>query len=131
MRAGGRYTRQPTCLCPATMTDPDFNKHYDDTLMAIEEAVETAMEDSDIELDFVTVNDILTLTCEDATSIIITRQSATNQLWLAAKSGGFHFDFLENLWVCDADQESLGKKLTAICEQQGGVSINFKDMGIS
>jgi len=112
------------------MSNPDFSTQYDQTLMAIENIVEAAIEESDIELDYETVNDILTLTCANGSSIIITRQSATSQLWLAAKSGGFHFDFVDGQWLCDSDQESLGSKLQSICLTQGAVNINFKEAGI-
>lgn len=114
-----------------TMSSPDFNTRYDETLLAIEEAVEEAIDFIETELDFETINDILTLTCEDGTSIIITRQSATSQLWLAARSGGFHFDLVDGQWICDSDQESLGIKLSGICRSQGGVDIDFSDKGIA
>lgn len=113
------------------MSSPDFNTRYDETLLAIEEAVEEAIESSETELDFETFNDILTLTCEDGTSIIITRQSATSQLWVAARSGGFHFDLVDGQWICDSGQESLGIKLSDICRSQGGVDIDFSDKGIA
>jgi len=103
------------------MSDQNFNARYEQTLFAIEEAVEESGED----MDFESVNDILTLTCSDGSSIIITRQSATQQLWLAARSGGFHFDMNDSGWVCDSDGQTLSDKLSAICLEQGGVSIEF------
>jgi len=103
------------------MTEQDFNSRYEQTLLAIEDAVEESGED----LDYESVNDILTLTCTDGTAIIITRQSATRQLWLAARSGGFHFDMHDSSWLCDSDGETLYDKLSAICLEQGGVSIQF------
>jgi len=74
------------------MTEQDFSTRYEQTLLIVEEAVESAIDDNDADIDFESMNDILTLTCSDGSSIIFTRQSATSQLWLAAKSGGFHFD---------------------------------------
>lgn len=103
------------------MSSTDFSSRYEETLLAIEDAIEESGED----LDYETVNDILTLTCADGSSIIITRQSATAQLWLAARSGGFHFDMTEDNWVCDSDGQSLSEKLSAICLEQGGVGITF------
>jgi CyaY protein len=103
------------------MSDLDFSIRYEQTLMAIEDAVEN----SGAELDYETVNDILTLTCPDGSSIIITRQSATRQLWVAAKSGGFHFDMTPGAWVCDADGETLSDKLGHICKIQGKADIDF------
>ena len=106
------------------MSSADFNTRYEQTLLAIEEVVEAAVDDG-ADLDFETVNDILTLTCADGSSIIITRQSATNQLWLAAKSGGFHFDLVDGRWVCDSDKEFLADKLAGICKKQAGVEMEF------
>lgn len=103
------------------MSDTDFATRYEQTLIAIEDAVEN----SGMDIDYETVNDILTLGCPDGSSIIITRQSATRQLWLAAKSGGFHFDMTEQGWVCDSDGETLPAKLSAICRAQAGVDIDF------
>ena len=103
------------------MSDADFSTRYEDTLVAIEDTVE----DSGTDLDYETVNDILTLTCANGSAIIITRQSATRQLWLAAKSGGFHFDMGDDDWICDADGETLSAKLSAICKSQGSVDIEF------
>jgi len=103
------------------MNELDFNTRYEETLLAIEDAIEESGED----LDFESVNDILTLTCSNNSLIIITKQSATSQLWLAAKSGGFHFDQQEDGWVCDSDGQTLSDKLAHICQEQGGVSIQF------
>lgn len=104
------------------MSDSDFNTRYENTLIAIEDAIE----DSGADLDYETVNDILTLTCANGSSIIITRQSATQQLWLAAKSGGFHFDLTaDGDWICDTDKQSLADKLSAICREQAGCAIDF------
>ena len=131
VRRGSAYILSTLGIMDNKMSSPDFSSSYDSTLLAIEEVVEAAMEDSETEMDYETINDILTLTCEDGTSIIITRQSATNQLWLAARSGGFHFDLVDGQWVCDSDQETLGSKLSSICHSQGGVSIDFSGAGIT
>ena len=107
------------------MTEQDFSTRYDQTLLIVEQAVESAIDDNDADIDFESMNDILTLTCSDGSSIIFTRQSATSQLWLAAKSGGFHFDLENNRWICDADGETLLDKLTSICLLQANVQIDF------
>jgi CyaY protein len=110
------------------MAEQDFSTHYEQTLLAVEEAVEAVVDNYDADIDFESVNDILTLTCPDGSSIIITRQSATKQLWVAAKSGGFHFDLQNKHWVCDADGETLSDKLTSMCLQQANVQIDFSSL---
>ena len=108
------------------MGGADFYKHYEATLLAIENAVEAAVNEGDVEMDYETVNDILTLTCADDSTIIITPQSATSQLWLAARSGGFHFDLANGRWTCKTDGELLADKLAAICSAQGGLDVVFE-----
>ena len=103
------------------MSNADFNTRYEQTLIAIEDAIEN----SGADIDFESVNNILTLTCPGGSVIIITPQSATGQLWLAAKSGGFHFDLHEGDWICDTDGETLAVKLAGVCKMQGGVDIDF------
>lgn len=103
------------------MDDTEFNSRYEDTLAVVEDTIEN----SGADLDYETVNEILTITCPDGSSIIISRQSATHQLWLAAKSGGFHFDLKDGLWVCDKDQEKLSEKLASICMEQGDATVDF------
>ena len=112
------------------MTESDFDTHYEKTLLAVESAVEEVaveevIDNTDAEIDFESGNDILTLTCPDGSLIIITKQSATSQLWLAAKSGGFHFDMKDKSWVCDTDGETLPDKLTSMCLQQANAQIDF------
>ena len=106
------------------MNESEFNEKIDATLIAIEEAVE----DSGADIDFENANGILTLTCPDNSVVIINRQSAANQLWVAAKSGGFHFDFNteENQWLRDdSEQEPLAQLLTRVVAEQSDETVDF------
>lgn len=118
----GRYTGSHRHDPVLSMSHADFTTRYEDTLLAIEDAIEG----SGADIDYETVNDILTLTCPDGSAIIITKQSATKQLWLAAKSGGFHFDITADGWVCDADGETLSGKLARIIRLQAGIDMDFQ-----
>ena len=57
------------------------------------EQLEELLDDCDADIDYDTVSDILTIEFADSSKIIINYQSANGQLWLAARSGGFHYDF--------------------------------------
>ena len=109
------------------MTEAEFESKYRATLLVIEETVESAIDNDDADLDFETVNDILTLEFEDASAIIITKQGATQQLWMAAKSGGFHFAYNEvsRQWCSTIDQQTLAEKLALACREQGDLEIVF------
>jgi CyaY protein len=110
------------------MTEAEFLTVYKQTLSEIEETVEAAIEDRDAEIDYESGNDMLTLIFRTGSVAIISRQSAIQQLWLAARSGGFHFDFDDDneTWVCTVNGQTLQEMLQEICLSQGGVSIRFQ-----
>ena len=109
------------------MTEPEFLSRYQATLKQIEETVEAAINDDDAAIDYESGNDMLTLSFSNKSVAIISRQTAISQLWLAARSGGFHYDYKSALqtWVCTSTGETLPAMLQTICQQQGGVTISF------
>jgi CyaY protein len=109
------------------MTEAEFLDVYKHTLVTIEEAVEAAINDLDADIDYESGNDMLTLMFKGGSVAIVSRQSAIKQLWLAARSGGFHFDYEPALktWVCTINGQTLPEMLSEVCLDQGGVTISF------
>ena len=106
------------------MTEAEFLATYKQTLAAIEETVEAAVQ-ADVEIDYESGNDMLTLMFSNGSVAIISRQSAIHQLWLAARSGGFHFEFNGTSWICTLNGRSLQDMLGEICVEQGKVKLDF------
>ena len=103
------------------MNDAQFEDCYAETIFAIEEA----MDQLDADMDYETVNNILTIICPDQSQIIITPQSATQQLWVAARSGGFHFDKSDTSWALTIDGTLLSEKLDQIFLDQVGEALSL------
>ena len=108
---------------PKIMNESEFNDHIDDLMMAIEDAIDESGED----IDFETAGGILTLTFENRSQIILSRQGALRQLWMAARAGGFHFDFNEeqDAWICDSNGEEFYAMLNRCSSEQAEASINL------
>ena len=109
------------------MTEAEFIAVYQATLKQIEETVEAAINDDDAAIDYESGNDMLTLSFSNKSVAIISRQTAIRQLWLAARSGGFHYDYNkeQQTWVCTSNGQTLPVMLQEICKQQGGVTVVF------
>lgn len=104
------------------MTETEFNQYADDTIMQIEDALDEL--DTDIEVE--TAGGILTIILEDQTQLIINRQGAARQLWLAARSGGFHFDYDEAKgWIDDRSGERFIETLNRCLSEQSGKTIEL------
>jgi len=103
------------------MNESEFNALAEATLLSIEQQVE----DADTELDFEMSSGILTLTAENGSKIIINRQVATLETWVAARSGGFHLGRQDDVWFCQSTGETLQELLTRVVVEQGGEKISF------
>ena len=75
--------------------------------------------------DFEMSSGILTLTAENGSKIIINRQVATLEIWVAARSGGFHLGRQDDVWFCQSTGETLLELLTRVVVEQGGEKISF------
>ena len=73
------------------MTESEFNEMVDETF----EALEMALDEVEGDLDYETSGGVLTVDFENGTTMVFSRQPPTRQLWLAARSGGFHFAWNE------------------------------------
>lgn len=69
------------------MTENEFNELVDETLQRIEDAID----EQGLDIDCENAAGILTLEMENGSQIVISRQSAQRELWMAARSGGFHY----------------------------------------
>ena len=103
------------------MNESEFNALAEATLLSIEQQVE----DADTELDFEMSSGILTLTAENGSKIIINRQVATLEIWVAARSGGYHLGRQDDAWFCQSTGETLQALLTRVVVEQGGEKISF------
>lgn len=105
------------------MNESEFNQLVDDTLTEIEEKLDEAESD----LDYINNGGVLTVICENQSQIIFTRQTPVSQLWLAARSGGFHFDYDADSqrWVRDSDAAPLNDVLDTVFAEQAGETFAF------
>ena len=103
------------------MNETDFHRAVDAVLARIEAAAEDVPElDVDLEAG------ILTLTCADGSRIIVNRQTPNREIWVAARSGGFHFSSREGAWRDTRSGDELFASIARIVQSQAGEKIAFE-----
>ena len=106
------------------MNESKFNQLAEETMIAIKEAIEA----SNADIDYDNVADILTLEFPNRSRIIINKQTPLSQIWVAAKSGGYHFDYDEknSVWCLNTSTEKeLFAQLSLYCSEQLGEAIEL------
>ena len=104
------------------MNAGEFNEKIDDMLSTIEDA----LDDCDTDLDWDLVGGVLTIECENGSQVIINRQEPTLQLWVAARSGGYHFDYHQGDDCWKQDELELFALLNQALSEQSGEKVTLK-----
>ena len=108
------------------MNESEFNDIVDDIFVAVEDALEEACDKTGVDIDYETSSGILTLSFTNGSKIIINRQTPLKQIWIAAKQGGFHFDFDDEnqQWICSGKE--FFAALSDYCTDQAGQTIKLE-----
>ena len=102
------------------MNETDFLRLTSATLTRIEHGLEAAG------LDFESPADgILEIEFNDSSKMVINRHSVAQEIWVAARAGGFHFRHDGNAWCDTRDNAELFAKLTTLIAAQSGEGIIF------
>jgi CyaY protein len=102
------------------MTESEFHRAVDAVLARIESSVE-AHDELDVDLE----GGVLTVTCPDGTRVIVNRQTPNREIWVAARSGGFHFTAREGAWRDTRSGDELFASIARVIEAQSGVLVAF------
>ncbi len=108
------------------MDEREFTLAADAELSRIEAALEIASENGPAEFDFETKpGGIIEIEFENGSKIIVNRHTAAREIWLAAKSGGFHFRPEHGRWIGTRDGEDLMAALSRTVSEQAGVGVTL------
>ncbi len=107
------------------MTDLEFLDHAERLLQAVELACDRMNDKADVDIDNQRVGGMITLTFANRSQIIINLQKPLHEVWLAARSGGYHFKFDGQAWQDTKGQGEFFKRLTQDASQQTGQAITF------
>jgi CyaY protein len=97
-------------------TDFDFIAAAERTL----DAIEAAVEECAVDIEATRADNVLTLEMADGSKIIVNSQAPSRQIWVAARSGGFHYEWREGLWRDTRDGTELFASLSRLVSAQSG-----------
>jgi CyaY protein len=97
------------------MTPSDFEILADAMLEKIRRSVEESGAECDCESKG---SGVLELEFENGSRIVINRHSAAQEIWVAARSGGFHFRFDGSDWIDTRDKRELLSVISALISEQ-------------
>lgn len=103
------------------MTESEFNELADAVFARIERTMDASNADIDCSLN----GPVMELEFADGSQIIINRHGPNKEIWLAARSGGFHYAWQEGRWWSQRDSSELFEKLSELVKLGSGETITF------
>jgi CyaY protein len=103
------------------MIESEFTQLAD----AIFERIENTLDSDGSDIDYNFNGPVLEIEFEDGSKIIINRHTPNQEIWVAAKSGGYHYSFLNGQWLSKRDGSELFGKLSELVRLGNGNEIRF------
>lgn len=104
------------------MDENAFNTAAERELQAIAQAIDDSGIDCDAEFKS---SGVLELGFEDGTRMVINRHTAAREIWVAAKSGGFHFRPEGARWVDTRSGRELRVALSELVSACAGEPVSL------
>jgi CyaY protein len=104
------------------MDELEFNGLADATLAQLEQAIEQCGCDLDYE---VKPGGVLEIEFDNGSKVIVNRHSAAREIWVAARSGGYHFRPEGSRWVGTRNSEELFAALSRVIGEQSGLTVRL------
>lgn len=107
------------------MTDLEYLDHAETALKAVELACDRINDETDADVDNQRTGGMITLTFANRTQIIINLQKPIQEIWMAAKAGGFHYKCVDGLWLDTKASTEFFADLSRYASEQSGQTLVF------
>jgi CyaY protein len=107
------------------MTDLEYLDRAEALLARVEASCDRINETTDADIDNQRVGGMVTLTFPDHSQIVVNLQKPLQEVWLAARAGGFHYKWDGQAW---RDTKGSGEFLAELgrqASQQAGRPLDF------
>jgi CyaY protein len=113
-------------MAQIVMTDLEFLDRAELLLKAVELACDRINDEGEADIDNQRVGGMITLTFENKSQLIINLQKPLHEVWLAARSGGYHFKFDGQQWTDTKGQGEFFERLSKDATAQTGLALVFQ-----
>ena len=105
------------------MDESEFIRVAEQTLQQLDRRIEASGIDADCEFKG---TGVLEIEFGDGSKIVVNSQAAAREIWVAAKSGGFHFRRADGKWLDTRSGEELFAALSRLVSEQAGEEVELR-----
>lgn len=107
------------------MTDLEFLDQAESALKAVEASCDRINDAGLADIDNQRTGGMITLSFENKSQIVVNLQKPLQEIWLAAKRGGFHYKFANGQWLDTKSRAELFDHLSVCASEQAQTDLVF------
>ena len=115
----------PAAIPHTPLSDAEFREVAGSVLAGIEATIDRWLQDDVIDIDANRTGGMLELSFPGGSKIVVNTQPPLQELWLAARRGGFHFKQVEGEWRDTRNGGAFHEVLSECASEQGGKALAF------
>ncbi|MEP6941577.1 MAG: iron donor protein CyaY [Betaproteobacteria bacterium] len=104
--------------------ESDFSALADRVLATIGGALDAA----GVDVDWTLNDGVLDIDCGDGGKLIVNRHLPSREIWVAARSGGFHYRSDAGAWRDTRSGTELGVALASLLQAQSGIDVALPEL---
>ncbi|MET0209530.1 MAG: iron donor protein CyaY [Burkholderiaceae bacterium] len=110
---------------PDRLSDAEYHALASRVLASIESQIDRWLRDDVVDIDGARTGGLLELSFPDRSKIVVNTQPPLQELWLAARSGGFHYKRIGERWLDTKSGEEFFAVLSRCASEQAGTALTF------
>lgn len=109
----------------SALSDAKYHELSGAVLAGVEKQVDQWLQDDVIDIDAARTGGLLELRFPNGTHMIVNTQPPLQEIWLAARRGGFHYKHVEGVWRDTKTGDEFFAVLSACATEQAGKPLTF------
>jgi len=106
------------------MTDLEYHDRAYAVLARVEARVDTWLQEDVVDIDSQRTGGLLELSFPNGSKMVLNTQPPLHEIWLAARSGGYHYKFVDGAWL-DREGRELFEVLSTCASEQAAKPLRF------
>jgi CyaY protein len=108
------------------MSENEFLDLAESTLDAIESALDRLNDEDVIDVECKRSGNVLEIEfIDNGSKIIVNSQAPLQEMWVAARAGGYHYKRVGDEWRNTRDDTEFYASLSKLASEQGGASVSI------
>jgi CyaY protein len=107
------------------MPESEYRTKTNAVLARVEACIDAWLQEDVVDIDTQRSGGLLEMSFPNGSKIILNTQPPLQELWLAARSGGFHYKFVGGSWRDTRDGRELFESLSACATEQAARPLRF------